>query len=206
MQKMRSQKGITLAIMIITVVVLIILVRITMDIGLNSVSETEDRKLQSELQMVGQATITEYSKAMQLGYISDDGSIPSNFVGIQLTDDASGNDDKDQTKRPILTGGAWALEMYEATGYKSYFRLTPEMLKKLDIENTKHTYIVNYYTGEVYNETKKQIVAKEYIEVDGEKREVEVPQLLYLKLNKTPNEDSKPSDTDSFVDVSIGDE
>lgn len=36
---------------------------------------------------------------------------------------------------------------------KQYYLLTPETLKKLDINNSKDTYIVNYYTGECYNST-----------------------------------------------------
>ncbi len=47
----------------------------------------------------------------------------------------------------------------DITYAESYYRLTPTDLEKLKIESdddTKYTYIVNYSTGEVYNETKQK--------------------------------------------------
>lgn len=82
MQKIKNEKGVTLVALVITIVVTIMLASITMTLGMDSVNSTKDRKLQSELQMVGQATITEYSKALELNYIEDDpNGIPHNFIG-----------------------------------------------------------------------------------------------------------------------------
>ena len=85
---------------------------------------------------------------------------------------------------PILPSGAWALTQSEAVGYKSYFRLTPEELDRLNISNTTDTYVINYYTGEVYNETQE-------LADDGS--------VLYLKLNNSVTT-NKETDTTSFVD------
>lgn len=38
----------------------------------------------------------------------------------------------------------------------SYYRINNEQFKELGITDIKDTYIVNYKTGEVYNETQKQ--------------------------------------------------
>ena len=84
MQKIKNEKGVTLVALVITIIVTIMLASITMTIGMDSVNSTKDRKLQSELQMVGQATITEYSKALELNYIKEDDTIPANFIGDRI--------------------------------------------------------------------------------------------------------------------------
>lgn len=177
MQKIKEEKGITLAILIVTVIVLLIVVGVTMDMGFDAADSAEDSNKKSELQMVGQATISEYTKAIKLNYIKEDDTIPANFIGEVITGKA---DDL----LPTLPSGAWALSQSEAVGYKSYFRLTPEELDKLNISNTTDTYVINYYTGEVYNETQE-------LADDGS--------VLYLKLNNAVTT-NKETDTTSFVD------
>ena len=39
---------------------------------------------------------------------------------------------------------------------KAYYRLNPEDLKQIGINDSQDTYIVNYLTGEAINETKKK--------------------------------------------------
>lgn len=173
MQKIKNEKGITLVALVITIVVTIMLASITMTLGMDSVNSTKDRKLQSELQMVGQATITEYSKALELNYIKEDGTIPANFIGENI----------DISSISLPGGKSWALSSSEAVGYKSYFRLSPEKLKELEILNSEHTYIINYYTGEVYNETKEKAS-------NGE--------ALYIRMKGNVITE-KPTDNASFV-------
>ena len=176
MQKMKNEKGITLTALVITIIVFTILAGTTIKMGMDSVNSTRDRNLQSELQIVEQAAISEYSKAVELGKI-EEGVIPNNFIGEPISG------------IPTITlnnGNNWYFSSNpsEATGYKSYFRLTPEHLEELEIKNSDYTYIINYYTGEVYNETKQTASTGED---------------LYIKANKatiiTPNED-----TSSFVE------
>ena len=177
MQKIKEEKGITLAILIVTVIVLIIIVGVSLDMGFDNADSAKNSNAKAELQMIGQATITEYTKAMQLNYLVDDGAtIPSNFVGEAITGQG-------ENIIPALPAGAWALNQNEAVGYKSYFRLTPEELDELYIENTADTYIINYYTGEVYNETKQ-------LADDGS--------VLYLRLNNATHK-KKKKDTTSFT-------
>lgn len=144
MLKMKNQNGVTLTALVVTIIVLMIILSISVNLGTDSISETKDRKLQAELEMVQQACISEYTKAMQLGYIEKPTVKPANFEGTEIA----------ISSLPSVTG-AWSLTEEPTEKYKKYYRLTPEDLEKLDILNSEHTYIVNYYTGEVYNETKK---------------------------------------------------
>lgn len=165
MQKIKNEKGVTLVALVITVIVSIIIASIGINIGLDSVNSTKDRNLQAELEIVGQAAITEYTKAVELDYLNDT-PYPSNFVGTVVSVSAL----------PIRPSGeSWALSTEDATTYKSYFRLTPNDLQKLDIANSEHTYIVNYYTGEVFNETKQKASngADLYIKMDKATHETE---------------------------------
>lgn len=173
MQRIRNEKGITLSVLAVTIIVLMILAGVTVNLGMYSVDSTKDRKLQAELEIVGQAAITEYSKAIELGYIKDETTeIPKNFFGTP-------------TSNPIaLPSGTWALSASEAVGYKSYFELNPQALKELNILNSVHTYIINYYTGEVYNLTEKKSSTGE---------------TLYIRMN-TGNNVKKIQDTTSFVE------
>lgn len=176
MQKIKNEKGVTLVALVITIIVTIILASITMTIGMDSVNSTKDRKLQSELQMVGQATITEYTKALELNYIKEGDTIPpANFIGDRIENISSVS---------LQGGKTWKLSDSEAKGYKSYFRLSPEQLKELEILNSEHTYIINYYTGEVYNETKEKAS-------NGE--------ALYIRI-KGDVITEKPTDNTSFVE------
>lgn len=144
MLKIKNQSGITLTGLVVTIIVLMIILSISVNLGVDSISQTRDRKLQAELEMVQQACISEYTKAMQLGYLENTATKPANFVGTEVA----------ISSLPSVTG-AWTLTSEPTEKYKKYYRLTPEDLENLDILNSEHTYIVNYYTGEVYNETKK---------------------------------------------------
>lgn len=171
MQKIKNEKGVTLVALVITVIVTIMIASIGVNIGLDSINSTKDRNLQAELEIVGQAAITEYTKAVELGYLNDT-PYPSNFVGTVVSASAL----------PIRPSGeGWALPTAteDATTYKSYFRLTPDDLQKLDIANSEHTYIINYYTGEVFNETKQKAS-------NGAD--------LYIKMDKATHETKSTSD------------
>lgn len=144
MLRIKNEKGITLMILVITIIVLLILASISINLGDDSIDSTKDRKLQAELEIVQQACVTEYTKAKKLGYLDNTTETPANFIGEQV------NVSEIQT---IYDN--WVLSEEPTEYYKKYYRLEPENLKLLGLENSKSTYIVNYYTGEVFNETKK---------------------------------------------------
>ena len=205
MQKMRNERGITLIALVITIIVLMILFSITKDLGLDSIDSTNDRKLKAELQIVQQACITEYTKAKMLGYIKDSSdsnvneenneenseneeenensdstsNIPINFVGTEVKVEAL----------PVLSSDiSWVFSSNPPDeDYKKYFLLDEDDLELLGIDDSASTYIVNYYTGEVYNETVK-------VTSNGEP--------LYIKSVQIHQTDNN-NDNTSFVDNTI---
>ena len=124
-----NNKGITLIALVITIVVLLILASIGIGGAISGVDESTDQKLKSELKMVQHAVLQRYTK-------------------YSLT--------KDET---MLVGDKIEEENLDSniTWQKqgSYYRINNEQFKELGITDIKDTYIVNYKTGEVYNETQK---------------------------------------------------
>lgn len=173
MLKMKNQCGITLISLAVTVIVLMIILNITVNSGKDSINSTRDRKMQAELEMIQQACISEYTKAKQLGYLENSTQVPANFVGTII----------DVENLPEQSIG-WFFDNNPEEAYKKYFELTPEDLEVLNILNSDYTYIVNYYTGEVYNETK-------------ENSSEQTP--LYIKSVIT-NQENSSGDTTSFTD------
>lgn len=141
----KNKKGITLVALTITIIVLLMLAGITISLGSDSINESRDKKLLAEVEMIQQAAITEYTKASQLGLLGT-GTIPSNFVGTTVSV---------SSLNALINWEVTADEIL-ADISKSYFRLTQDNLADLNItSSTSYTFIVNYYSGEVYNESKK---------------------------------------------------
>ena len=173
MLKMKNENGITLAVLVVTIIILLILAGISINLGVDSIDSTKDRKLQAELEVVQQACMVEYTKAKQLNYLKEDSSVPENFIGEGVS----------VSNLPNISPESWVFTEEQTAGYKKYFRLNPQNLKKIGIQDAEHTYIVNYYTGEVYNETKKT--------------SENLP--LYIKSVSSHQTDDN-TDTSSFVD------
>ena len=176
MLKMKNDNGVTLTALVVTIIVLMIILTISVDLGVSSINSTKDRKLQAELEMVQQACISEYTKAKQMGLLESADIAtkqPANFIGKHIQ----------VGSLPTLSTG-WVLSTEPTVSYKWYFEVDPDKLEELDILDSEYTYIINYYTGEVYNVTKRE--SSEHVP-------------LYIKSVTTHPEDSS-GDTTSFVD------
>lgn len=167
MQKIKNEKGITMIALVITVIVLALLAGISLNKGMNSLKETADNIIQAELGIVQQAIISEYGKAKQLGYTTKS-EIPPNFAGtnIAITD--------------LPNNVNWKITEEPTEKYKAYYELNKEDLEDLKIFDSEYTYIVNYYTGEVYNKT------------------LENEEIYIYAINIDSQE--KQADTESFTD------
>lgn len=172
MHKMKNEKGITMAILAVTIIVLLVLLGATLDIGLNSLKETRSKRLELELEMVQQAAISEYTKAKQLGYTNEPTVRPPNFVGTKV----------EVANLPLNV--SWQITMEPSAEYMAYYQLNPTALEKLEILNSEFTYIVNYYTGEVYNKTRRATPNRE---------------LLYITATTNIHKE-KENDDESFND------
>ena len=61
---------------------------------------------------------------------------------------------------PDISPNNWQIQKQDSSKpYKFYYTLTPDDFIKLGITEVNDTYIVNYSTGEVYNNTTKTTVS-----------------------------------------------
>lgn len=158
---MKNENGITLSALVITIIVIFILASISINYGVDTLNESKAKTLEASLEMVEQAVAEQYVKATELNLLNvkTTSEQPATFVGtiIKANDlpQIAGSDSIVFQKKEELAGKTNA----DITYAESYYRLIPTDLEKLKIESdddTKYTYIVNYSTGEVYNETKQK--------------------------------------------------
>jgi len=149
---MKNENGITLVSLIVTVIVLIMLAGISVGETYNSLKDVRDNDSLVELGIVRHAITEEYSKNIVLN--------TNNFVGEKIDNvskkiDLPIKSNLSETSEEIddFYTNAQIYSFENLDDY--YYRLSPANLENIGIEDSEETYIVNYKTGEVYNETKK---------------------------------------------------
>lgn len=205
MQMMKNEKGITLIALAVTVIILMILVGTGVTAVYTGINEVKDNKLQTELGIVRQAILEQYTLAeavqktkvlaseSQVSFWVGDRIYPTDPIYIPTNDYINSEDKNAQIFIEKVTNRVTPTYQEDF-----YYRLNDEQLKEIGIGNktvmqgeeetevgvSKYTYIVNYHTGEVYNESKK-VTSTHY--------------LLYLPSTIFPTE-SNTEQEDRFQD------
>lgn len=165
----KNESGITLVSLVVMIILMLILAVVSIYAGSTSMINIIERQEQSVLNMVQEIVIAQYSKAAYAGHtgirLIDTAFQPTSFYGeCILTEDAYIDvpDDRPDAFPTAAEYLAYIAEP-ERTYEECYYRLGAAELKALGIEdNTEnndsvHSYIVNYSTGEVYDETLNEI-------------------------------------------------
>lgn len=137
---MKSQKGITMVTLVVTLVVLVIISGIGINFGVDSIKTAKDNKLTSELMMVQHAILEQYTKYKTTKNVK---YIVGNKLELQEVQTIA---------QDLQITLATIPENYSN---KDYYQLDKASLLEIGIENTDDEYIVNYISGEVINLTKK---------------------------------------------------
>ncbi len=149
---MKNNKGITLVAVVITIIVLTILAGIT----IGSISDkkgtlktTSDEMLLYELNEIQQAVLELNIKYKQTG-------AQSYFEGTKITKEEA---DVYLQEIAVASGKTLTLKLSDAedstSDDKSYYLLIKKDLNHMGLANSQDEFVVNYYTGEVYNITTK---------------------------------------------------
>ena len=164
----KNNEGVTLITLVVTVIVLSILIGIGIPTANTVLQDTKKDRLSIELGLVRQAIMEQYGKAFAVGKTEK----TAEEERVSFYQEIEQFYQKNQN--------------YNCTYQEDYYyRLDPEKLSQIGIKNAVHTYIVNYKTGEVYNETKQ---------LNGNS------ELLYFPpINKVAGEQNL-GDTNSFND------
>ena len=152
----KSQKGITLMALVVTIIILLIIAGIGIgEIAGNGgdINQTEDVMALSELKKIQQAVLETYIKYKQLGneYVLIGNEIDNNTAQGELS--AIGLE--------LKTNGSQQGAEY------AYYELDKNQLTSLGLDNIHNDdkYIVNYSTGEVFNITQKRTAKGEFLYV-----------------------------------------
>lgn len=144
---LKNEKGITLLALVITMIILMILVGITINIGKNGITESREDAMLSELGIVQNAILQRKTKADLTG---------ENYPGETITE---ANINLEETIEEInnnRTSGEEEISRKDRDDSHYYFLSTENGgLEELGITNSEDAYIVNYETGEVINYTTK---------------------------------------------------
>lgn len=133
MGSLKKDNGVTLIALIITIIIILILASITIYSGANSIKVAKSNSLQAQLSVVQHAALERYTQYTT----SNDVDI---IAGTKIS-----NEEAEKVASEL---GVTLKEEGE------YYRLTPSDLSRIGItEGLEDTYIVNYQTGEVMNET-----------------------------------------------------
>jgi type II secretory pathway pseudopilin PulG len=171
---MKKENGITLVALVITIVVIFILSAISINYGVDSLTQSKNKLQVAELQMVEQAVAEQYIQSVEFGldstlYIDDEDNKPSIYVGTLIHFDELSNYSPDGIEYKLKDLKSDRMTEYsvpESEAEKKiaysefYYILTPDDLENLKIESNdsskQYTYVVNYLTGEVFNYTKRK--------------------------------------------------
>lgn len=160
MLKIKNEKGITLIVLILTMLLLIIIAAISIDYAYDGIMYSKERKMLTEVEEVQQAVMEKYTELTQLKIENNEDSY-DDFAETISTSDLSKYSD-------ILKHTYDNTEDIEPS--KRYYTISADQMKKLDIEikngipddrkemdilknsNGNYVlYIVNFYYGEVLN-------------------------------------------------------
>lgn len=154
---MKNDKGITLTALILTIVILSIIIGVSLQFNYTSITEIRDNNQMAQLGIVRQAIVERYEQAAIVNQIKKK-SNPEYWIGQIIIDF---NNVNLPDKSTIVSNASIETFYGKKTNYSCtypedyYYRLDPQALSRIGITDAKDTYIVNYSTGEVYNEAKK---------------------------------------------------
>lgn len=145
----KSQKGITLMALVVTIIILLIIAGIGIgEIAGNAgdINQTEDAMVLSELKKVQQAVLETYIKYKQL---ENDKVLIGTRVDYNVAQ---------EELRKIKSGEILKANSDQSIVEYRYFKLNKNNLNSLGLDNIHNNdeYIVNYSTGEVFNITQKK--------------------------------------------------
>lgn len=162
-EKLKSEKGITLVALVITIIVLMIIA--TVSIGASTgikgnIQSAKNNVAISELSQVQQAVLETYIKYKQTGN-------ETYLVGTELTYSQAENYLKELDTKLTLKQEDYDTQE-NVTKEKPYYQLSKENLESIGIKNTEDVYVVNYETGEVFNYTLKTTGGGEILYIEAE--------------------------------------
>ena len=180
----KNNSGVTLVALVVTIIVLFIILGITLNYGLSELHDVSNKKMESELGIIQEAIMQRYAlvkSSNQLGIVpttkissntllANDTGRPSGFIGTRLAN----SNDIANNGFTVTPECEYSSSSSDIPFEKYYYLLTQSDLITLGVEKGADTavsddltpkersYIVNYFTGEVFD-----IANKKYYKTDS---------------------------------------
>ena len=180
----KNNRGVTLVALVVTIIVLFIILGITLNYGLSELHDVSNKKMESELGIIQEAIMQRYAlvkSSNQLGIVpttqissntllANDTGRPSGFIGTRLAN----SNDITNNGFTVTPECVYSSSSNDIPFEKYYYLLTQSDLITLGVEKGADTavsddltpkersYIVNYFTGEVFD-----IANKKYYKTDS---------------------------------------
>lgn len=178
---MKNQKGITLIALVVTIIILLIIASVATYTGINSIQDSKNQSYISEVKMLQQVVLENYTKYLTTKdekYLRGE---PLNYSNMKdLVSNINSNSNETITLKMLDYGSVTA-----STESIYYYRLSENDLKEMEVSVVDgDAYIVNYYTGEVFNETLK--VTGDGVPLYIYATDVEIPDII-ISANPSSN-------------------
>lgn len=141
MKNIKDSKGITLSILMVTIVILILISGIGIYGGTNLLKASKNSKLYTELNMVQNVVLQKYAEYKTT---RDE----TNLLGIKMN--------KTEVESIANEIGITLVNIPSTYKNADYYKLDKQALEAIGIKKAEDEYIVNYVSGEVINITKKK--------------------------------------------------
>lgn len=191
---MKNEKGITLIALVVTIIVLLIIASVATYTGINSIQDSKDQSYMSEVQMLQQAVVENYTKYLTIKdekYIRGEPISYSDMEG--LVNDINSDSNESITLKMLDYGSVTS-----SANPVYYYRVSKDDLKEMGVSLVNEdSYIINYYTGEVFNETIK--VTGDGIPLYVYATDVEIPNIIITA--NPPSNTSEVSSQNIVINV-----
>lgn len=148
---MKNNKGITLIALAVTIIVLIIIASVGTYSGIEALRDAKEEAQISELNMLKQPVVENYTKYLMTKNDMYIRGTKVNYSDVQTIISEINNNANETVSLKVndydISGST------DITEY--YYRLSESDLKEMGVTQAQDSYIINYKTGEVINETLK---------------------------------------------------
>ena len=146
---LKSLKGVTLTILIITVIVLSILASVTVTVSMSGLDETKKYNFVSELELVQQKMLV-INKEIELGTTA--------YENIGISYDNLNETLKEEVRKILNQNGI--------TDYSKYTYMSKSDLEKIGLKNMEQDVIISYGNLDVYSYNGIKIDGKMYYSIE----------------------------------------
>lgn len=189
---MKNQKGITLIALVVTIIILLIIASVATYTGISSIQDSKNQSYISEVKMLQQVVVENYTKYLTT---KDEKYLRGEPIDYSDMEELEYNMNSKSSKENITLKMMDYGNVTSSANPVYYYRLSENDLKEMEVSVVNEdSYIINYYTGEVFNET--LLVTGDGVPLYVYATDVEIPNII---ISATPSSNTSEVSTQNIV-------